>query len=74
MYEYMLKNGMTKQEYLWFAENQVKARCIMGNDYYVTNEHLVFPDGHTQAAGENLRILCDYQPVLQALQASHHAY
>ena len=24
----------------------------MGNDYYVTNEHLVFPDGHTQAAGE----------------------
>ncbi len=52
MYEYVLKNGMTKQEYLWFAKNQVKARCIMGNDYYVTNEHLVFPDGHTQAAGE----------------------
>jgi beta-glucosidase/6-phospho-beta-glucosidase/beta-galactosidase len=52
MYEYLLANGMTKQEYEWFGRNQVKARCIMGNDYYVTNEHLVFPDGHTQAAGE----------------------
>ncbi len=52
MYEYLLKNGMTRQEYEWFIHNQVKAKCIMGNDYYVTNEHLVFPDGHTQAAGE----------------------
>jgi len=52
MYEYLLKNGMTPQEYSWFKQNQVKAKCIMGNDYYVTNEHLVFPDGHTQAAGE----------------------
>jgi beta-glucosidase/6-phospho-beta-glucosidase/beta-galactosidase len=52
MYKYLLGNGMTEKEYYWFAENQVKAKCIMGNDYYVTNEHLVFPDGHTQAAGE----------------------
>ncbi len=52
MYEYLLKNGMTKEEYSWFLNNQVKARCIMGNDYYVTNEHLVHPDGTTQAAGE----------------------
>ena len=52
MYEYMLSNGMTKDEYAWFTKNQVKARCIMGNDYYVTNEHLVYPDGHTHAAGE----------------------
>ena len=52
MYEYLLSNGMTKEEYCWFSENQVKAKCIMGNDYYVTNEHIVHPDGHTQAAGE----------------------
>lgn len=52
MYTYLLQNGMTPEEYQWFAHNQVKARCVMGNDYYVTNEHLVFPDGHTQAAGE----------------------
>jgi beta-glucosidase/6-phospho-beta-glucosidase/beta-galactosidase len=52
MYEYLLGNGMTQAEYYWFINNQVKAHCIMGNDYYVTNEHLVYPDGHTQAAGE----------------------
>ena len=52
MYEYLRANGMTADEYYWFPQNQVKAKCIMGNDYYVTNEHLVFPNGHTQAAGE----------------------
>jgi beta-glucosidase/6-phospho-beta-glucosidase/beta-galactosidase len=52
MYDYLLSNGMTAKEYRWFVDNQVKGRCIMGNDYYVTNEHIVHPDGHTQAAGE----------------------
>lgn len=52
MYEYLLSNGLTKKEYQWFTDNQVKAKCIMGNDYYVTNEHIVHPDGSTQAAGE----------------------
>lgn len=52
MYEFLLSNGMTKEEYRWFTKNQVKARCIMGNDYYVTNEHLVHPNGMTQASGE----------------------
>ncbi len=52
MYEYLLDNGMTREEYRWFTNNQVKARCIMGNDYYFTNEHLVHPDGRTSASGE----------------------
>jgi hypothetical protein len=52
MFEYLENNGMSKEEYNWFARNQVKARCIMGNDYYVTNEHLVHPDGRSQASGE----------------------
>lgn len=52
MYEYLLQNGMTSGEYYWFEQNQVKARCIMGNDYYATNEHLVLPNGTTQASGE----------------------
>jgi len=52
MYEYLLSNGMTRDEYHWFGENQVSARCIMGNDYYVTNEHLVHHDGTTEASGE----------------------
>ncbi len=52
MYEYLMENGMSKEEYHWFAQNQVKARCIMGNDYYVTNEHLVMSNGTTEPAGE----------------------
>jgi hypothetical protein len=52
MYEYLLDNGMTREEYHWFERNQVKARCIMGNDYYISNEHLVRPDGTTEPSGE----------------------
>ena len=52
MYEYLMENGMTKEEYHWFEQNQVTARCIMGNDYYMTNEHLVLPNGTTRASGE----------------------
>ena len=52
MYKYLLDNGMERKEYHWFLDNQVSARCIMGNDYYVTNEHLVRPDGTTESSGE----------------------
>ncbi len=52
MYQYLMENGMTPEEYNWFTRHQVKAKCIMGNDYYVTNEHIVHPNGSTQAAGE----------------------
>lgn len=52
MYEYLLENGMTPEEYHWFEQNQVSARCIMGNDYYATNEHLVLPNGTTRSAGD----------------------
>ncbi len=52
MYQYLLDNGMTRQEYEWFHKNQVKANCIMGNDYYVTNEHLVDCSGKITPSGE----------------------
>jgi beta-glucosidase/6-phospho-beta-glucosidase/beta-galactosidase len=52
IYEFLMDNGMTREEYHWFADNQMAARCIMGNDYYITNEHLVHPDGRTEASGE----------------------
>ncbi len=52
MYEYLLDNGMSREEYHWFENQQVNARCVMGNDYYVTNEHIVHPDGSTEASGE----------------------
>jgi beta-glucosidase/6-phospho-beta-glucosidase/beta-galactosidase len=52
MYEYLLDNGITREEYHWFLDNHVKTRCVMGNDYYITNEHLVHEDGNTSPAGE----------------------
>ncbi|MDQ3802369.1 MAG: family 1 glycosylhydrolase [Acidobacteriota bacterium] len=41
VYEYLLGNGMTAEEYRWFGEQQMKARCIMGTDYYANKEVLV---------------------------------
>ncbi len=52
MYEYLMDNGMTREEYHFFLDNKLKRHCIMGNDYYVTNEHRVSPDGNTRASGE----------------------
>ncbi|WP_439598724.1 family 1 glycosylhydrolase [Falsiroseomonas sp.] len=53
MYEYLLDNGMTREEYHFFlSQSSLKHHCIMGNDYYWTNEHLVMPDGGTRASGE----------------------
>ncbi|HEX8484071.1 family 1 glycosylhydrolase [Sphingomonas sp.] len=52
MYEYLLDNGMTREEYHFFLDNRLKQHCIMGNDYYITNEHRVAADGATHASGE----------------------
>jgi beta-glucosidase/6-phospho-beta-glucosidase/beta-galactosidase len=52
VYEYLLDNGMTRNEYHWFMQHPVRWRCIMGNDYYHTNENLVHPDGSISLSGE----------------------
>jgi beta-glucosidase/6-phospho-beta-glucosidase/beta-galactosidase len=52
MYEYLLDNGMTRDEYHFFLNNNLKHHCIMGNDYYQTNEHHVAADGTTGPSGE----------------------
>jgi len=52
MYEYLMDNGMTREEYHFFLHNNLRHHCIMGNDYYPTNEHYVSADGMTHASGE----------------------
>ena len=52
MFEFLMSNGMTKDEYHFFLNNNLKHHCIMGNDYYITNEHRVSPDGRTIDSGE----------------------
>jgi len=55
MHEFLMENGMTDQEYFWFMDRgfAIKPYCIMGNDYYATNEHLVpKDDGPLKPAGD----------------------
>ncbi len=52
VYEYLADNGLTRDEYHFFLGKGLKQHCVMGNDYYVTNEHRVFADGETVASGE----------------------
>lgn len=53
MYEFLMDNGMTRDEYHFFlTRSSLRHHCIMGNDYYVTNEHRVADNGMTSAAGD----------------------
>jgi beta-glucosidase/6-phospho-beta-glucosidase/beta-galactosidase len=52
MYEYLMDNGMSREEYHFFLNHNLKHHCIMGNDYYITNEHRVTAEGFTHASGE----------------------
>jgi beta-glucosidase/6-phospho-beta-glucosidase/beta-galactosidase len=56
VYQYLLDNGMSKEEYFWCMQNgrKLKSHSIMGNDYYASNEQLVHPDGRTEPSGEIL--------------------
>jgi beta-glucosidase/6-phospho-beta-glucosidase/beta-galactosidase len=52
IYEYLLDNGLTRDEYHWFLQHHLRSRCVMGNDYYATNENLVHADGSLTLSGE----------------------
>ncbi len=52
MYEYLHDNGLSHEEYHWFLDNHLKHHCLMGNDYYMLNEHRVCEDGSTVPSGE----------------------
>jgi beta-glucosidase len=52
MYAFLINNGMSCSEYSFFMEHHLRQHCVMGNDYYTTNEHHVAADGSTSASGE----------------------
>jgi beta-glucosidase/6-phospho-beta-glucosidase/beta-galactosidase len=55
MYEYLLDNGLSREEYHWFLEHggRMRSHCVMGNDYYITNEHeVISAKGEMQPSGE----------------------
>lgn len=52
MYQYLMDNGMSKDEYRFFMEHALPAHCVMGNDYYNTNEHRLLANGEISYCGE----------------------
>ncbi|TKK66309.1 glycosyl hydrolase family protein [Ilyomonas limi] len=52
IYNYLMDNCMTRKEYEWFSTNMIKKHCVMGNDYYLSNEHMVHHDGSISNSGE----------------------
>lgn len=53
MYQYLLSGGMTPEEYRWFmGQRDMKRHCVMGTDYYVTNEHVIKASGQSIGAGD----------------------
>ena len=52
--DFVLANGMTPDECRFFEEHAMRGHCILGSDYYVTNEHDVRADGTYGDAGETL--------------------
>jgi beta-glucosidase len=52
-YTYLMNSGMTQAEYEEFhADTSHVSHCIMGTDYYATNEHILRRDGSTIGSGE----------------------
>ena len=54
IYQYLGDNGLGRAEYDWFMRRRpaLRRRCILGTDYYRTNEQAVHPDGHIRPIGE----------------------
>ena len=53
-YEYLLDNGMTRDEFHWFMSHgaHLRPHHVMGTDYYATNEHTVDDAGRVAPSGE----------------------
>jgi beta-glucosidase/6-phospho-beta-glucosidase/beta-galactosidase len=54
MYELLIDNGMTRDEYCFFMETRLARHCVLGTDYYPSNELRVSADGTRRLAGETL--------------------
>ncbi|HTW94071.1 MAG TPA: family 1 glycosylhydrolase [Tepidisphaeraceae bacterium] len=53
MYQYLSQSGMTMDEYQWYRDQaDLRSHCIMGTDYYITNEHVIREDGTSIGAGD----------------------
>jgi beta-glucosidase/6-phospho-beta-glucosidase/beta-galactosidase len=51
---FAIDNGMTEDELWFFETHALRSRCILGSDYYATNEHQLDADGSTRPARQLL--------------------
>jgi beta-glucosidase/6-phospho-beta-glucosidase/beta-galactosidase len=51
---FVLDNGMTEEDCRFFETHAVREHCILGSDYYRSNEHHVDPGGAMRPANELL--------------------
>jgi len=57
IYEYLMDNGLTREEYDWFMTEgrELRPACVLGSDYYGTNEKKVMnAKGDVELSGEVL--------------------
>ena len=52
MYQFLRDNGLSAELYAWFMQGADNRNCVVGTDYYYTNEHSVRANGLTCGAGE----------------------
>ncbi len=54
IYEHLLAHGFPKQDYELFMNRKQPRNCVMGNDYYQWNEHLMTREDEWVPSGEIL--------------------
>jgi beta-glucosidase len=75
MYEFLMDNGMTPaRSTISSCTTGLKQHCILGNDYYWTNEHRVFADGRLRRGRRGVRLHRDHAPILRTLRAAGDAH
>jgi beta-glucosidase len=52
MLTYVLDNGLAEDAYAWFLGWDLREHCILGTDYYVTNEHLLVDEDAAVFTGD----------------------
>lgn len=52
MYRYLRDNGLQEDEYDYFMHHNLREHCVMGNDYYASNEHMLTAENSSEPAGE----------------------
>jgi beta-glucosidase/6-phospho-beta-glucosidase/beta-galactosidase len=52
MRNYLWDHGIAKKEWNFFQKTRTPAGCVLGTDYYVTNEHVLHANGTTGPSGE----------------------